>query len=249
VLDPAPSRRHHAQAIEALKGIYPATPDEQAEKLLAWRRRDLLNVLAAHTRGGTPTGSIKVGPSAVAKTEEARLLQSAVDSVRTFQRANPLRAGMPKASLASQLGINLDLLNALISGRSELADLGAEVATSDFASQMGPSDEASWDAARAALTKAGLAVPRVRELELNNELVHALARQGLLIRISPDLSYLPEQITQIVDGLANLPETFTVAQFRDHFQLTRKYAIPLLEWLDGEGHTVRDGDLRRVRSG
>ncbi len=31
VLDPAPSRRHHAQAIEALKGIYSATPDEQAE--------------------------------------------------------------------------------------------------------------------------------------------------------------------------------------------------------------------------
>jgi selenocysteine-specific elongation factor len=231
VLDPAPSRRHHAQAIEALEGIYSATPDEQAEKLLDWRRRDLLNVLAAHTRGGTPTGSIKVGPSAVAKTEEARLSQSAVDSVRTFQRANPLRAGMPKASLASQLGINLDLLNELISGSSELAE------------------EASWNAARAALTKAGLAVPRVRELELNNELIHALARQGLLIRISSDLSYLPEQITQIVDGLANLPETFTVAQFRDHFQLTRKYAIPLLEWLDGEGHTVRDGDLRRVRSG
>jgi selenocysteine-specific elongation factor len=249
VLDPAPSRRHHGQAIEALEGIYSATPNEQAEKLLAWRKRDLLSLLAAHTRGGAPTGSIKVGPSAVARTEEARLSQAAVDSVRVFQQANPLRAGMPKASLASQLRINLDLLNALISGSNQLGDLGAEVATTDFASQMGPSEEASWEAARAALTKAGLGVPRVRELGLNSELAHALARQGLLIRISPDLSYLPEQITRIVDGLADLPETFTVAQFRDHFQLTRKYAIPLLEWLDSEGHTVRDGNLRRVKSG
>ena len=45
-----------------------------------------------------------------------------------------------------------------------------------------------------------------------------------------------------------LPDGFTVAQFRDHFGLTRKYAVPVLEWLDREGHTVRRGDGRALRS-
>ncbi len=137
----------------------------------------------------------------------------------------------------------------MVAESTELSDLGAEVATSGFATKLGPAEQASWDKAQAALAEAGLAVPRLQELGLDNELVHALVRDGLVTRVSPDLLYLPSQIKEIMDGLPGLPEAFTVAQFRDHFGLTRKYAVPLVEWLDGEGVTVRDGDLRRIRSG
>lgn len=41
-------------------------------------------------------------------------------------------------------------------------------------------------------------------------------------------------------------ETFDVALFKDRFGLTRKLAIPILEWLDSERVTRREGDLRRV---
>ena len=41
-------------------------------------------------------------------------------------------------------------------------------------------------------------------------------------------------------------ETFDVAQFKDRFALTRKLVIPILEWLDSERVTRREGDLRRV---
>ena len=40
----------------------------------------------------------------------------------------------------------------------------------------------------------------------------------------------------------------TPAMFRDRFGTTRKYAIPLLEYLDREGVTVRMGEARRVRN-
>jgi selenocysteine-specific elongation factor len=46
-----------------------------------------------------------------------------------------------------------------------------------------------------------------------------------------------------------MPSPFTVAEFRDHFELSRKYAVPLLEWMDANGVTERDGDVRTVRSG
>ena len=69
----------------------------------------------------------------------------------------------------------------------------------------------------------------------------------LLVRVSDDLVYLPEQIDQVLAGLKDLPDGFTVAQFRDHFGLTRKYAVPLLEWTDANDHTARHGDGRTVR--
>jgi len=36
--------------------------------------------------------------------------------------------------------------------------------------------------------------------------------------------------------------------FRDHFNTTRKYTIPLLEYFDREGVTVRVGDARRLKT-
>jgi len=249
ILDPTPSRRNYDQAVEVLKTIYSTDPNEQAERLLAWRGRELLTVLAAQTRGGVPQGATQVGPTALAHNEEERLTQAAVAAVKAFQQANPLRAGMPKASLASQLRIDPDLLVALIVATDQLGDLGTDVATTGFATQLSPADQASWEKAQKTLAETGLTVPRLRDLDMSSELVHALVRQRLVTRIGPDLVYLSEQIGQVIDGLTDLPESFTVAQFRDHFELTRKYAVPLLEWLDGEGHTVRNGDLRRVKSG
>lgn len=41
-------------------------------------------------------------------------------------------------------------------------------------------------------------------------------------------------------------ESFDVAAFKDRFGLTRKLAIPILEWLDSERVTRREGDRRRL---
>jgi hypothetical protein len=46
--------------------------------------------------------------------------------------------------------------------------------------------------------------------------------------------------------IREMGDGFTVADFRDATKLSRKYAVPFLEWADGEGLTVRRGDLRYV---
>ena len=89
-------------------------------------------------------------------------------------------------------------------------------------------------------------VPRLKELEVDPELLHALLRHGRLIRISRDLAYLPAQLDALMEQLGGLPSRFTVAAFRDATGLTRKYAVPLLEWMDRCGATVRSGDERSV---
>jgi selenocysteine-specific elongation factor len=45
---------------------------------------------------------------------------------------------------------------------------------------------------------------------------------------------------------ARIADTMSVADFKDEFGLTRKLAIPVLEWLDSNRVTVRQGDVRRI---
>ena len=94
---------------------------------------------------------------------------------------------------------------------------------------------------------AALAVPTVAELGLDSELLHLQLRRGELVRVSDDLVWLPHQMDEVRRLLESLSENFTVAQFRDSAGLSRKYAVPLLEWADKEGLTVRRGDTRTLR--
>ena len=71
--------------------------------------------------------------------------------------------------------------------------------------------------------------------------------EGLLVRVTDDI-YLHADVaadmrtrlkTRLAGGAAA-----TVAEIRDLLGTTRKYAIPLCEYLDRVGMTRRDGDLR-----
>ena len=121
-----------------------------------------------------------------------------------------------------------------------ISSCGGEVST-------GADDVAAWEAARALLS-AGLAVLRASDLSLPAEVIHALIRSGDLVRIDSDLLLLADQVETITARLSSLPDRFTVAMFRDHFGLSRRHAVPLLEWLDAEGWTRRSGDERSVSS-
>ena len=71
--------------------------------------------------------------------------------------------------------------------------------------------------------------------------------EGLLVRVTDDI-YLHADVA--ADMRAKLTERFaaggglTVAEIRDLLGTTRKYAVPLCEYLDRSGITRREGDLR-----
>ncbi len=247
VLEPSPPRRIRTADVGLLDDAVATTPDEQAGALLKSRGSEQTTTLAAHTRGGVVTMAVVAGGLALDPEAADRLIVRAAEIVEEFQIANPLRPGMPKASLASVLGVELGLLDVVLGRADGLEESGSDVATSGFKVELDSQDELAWEAARTKL-RAGLAVPSLGQLGLSKELVHALVRSGALIRVSPDLAYLPDQVGSMVERLGELPEGFTVAQFRDQFGLTRKYAVPILEWLDSEGHTVRRGDGRTAKS-
>ena len=76
-----------------------------------------------------------------------------------------------------------------------------------------------------------------------------LLARGALVKVGDDL-YLGSQIATIHQRIAayiNEHGRMTMAEFRDAIGTSRKYAVPLLEWFDGHGITIRNGDYRTLR--
>jgi selenocysteine-specific elongation factor len=250
VLDPHPSGTAAllGRSVAGLLGVVDASPDERATALLAVRGRDLVGRLASDTGGGAPEGAVVAGALALSNEEADQLLAAAQTVVADFHRLNPLRPGIPKASLASSLDLDPAVVDELVSRSPSLRDDGATVAAQGFGGKLTAEQEQAWEDVRATLEAAGPTVPRIKELGIDRELLHVLVREERVVRIGDELIYLPEQIDEIIGRLGRLPGKFTVAEFRDAYGLSRKYAVPLLEYLDGRRITLRDGDFRTLRT-
>jgi selenocysteine-specific elongation factor len=98
------------------------------------------------------------------------------------------------------------------------------------------------------LHDAGLAPPLTKELGSDPSLVQRLAAGGQLVRIGDfhiSAARAEEVRTKVRTAIAERGP-LTVAQIKDLLGTTRKYAVPLCEWLDATGVTVREGDARRL---
>jgi selenocysteine-specific elongation factor len=103
--------------------------------------------------------------------------------------------------------------------------------------------------------EAGLQPPPVSELirtmthkpKMIEGVISFLVKQGTLIRLADGIYVHPTVIASARDAIAKKKgETIDVGQFKELFGLSRKIAIPLLEFFDREGVTKRQGDAREV---
>src|SRR5215471_255253 len=79
----------------------------------------------------------------------------------------------------------------------------------------------------------------------------ALARQRVVIELAIDRFYkheTVEELERVVVAVARDQQDgrFAVWQFRDRLDNGRKIAIEILEYFDGRGLTLREGDFRRL---
>jgi selenocysteine-specific elongation factor len=108
-----------------------------------------------------------------------------------------------------------------------------------------------------ACLKAGWTPPRLKDIagaagctqQDLEPLVEAAVIDGRLIRLSPDFAIDPVALDELICSLAGFlqsRQSFTISEIREHWNMTRKHAVPLFEYFDGQQITVRDGDLRRA---
>ena len=100
-----------------------------------------------------------------------------------------------------------------------------------------PFEDVASEVRRSAVTGAGKAFD-------------TMLASNALVKVGDEL-YRGSQIRDIrarMEGFLRTHDRMTVAEFRDAVGTTRKYAVPLMEWFDATGVTVRDGDLRALRA-
>ncbi len=187
------------------------------------------------------------------RAQAARITQA----LSAFHRANPLLPGMPKQEVRTGelAGAPLFVVDALLAAANHVVAAGDLVRLASHKLVLREDEERARAAIEEAFRSAGLAVPPVAEVLAAagvesgraRSLLQILIREGRLTRISEDLVFHQTAIASLRALLAGRKgERFLVPQFKDWTGISRKYAIPLLEYLDRERVTRRDGDARVV---
>jgi selenocysteine-specific elongation factor len=86
---------------------------------------------------------------------------------------------------------------------------------------------------------------------IGDDLLAALIDQGRFVSVSPEVLFRAEDyagMLQAVRAKVRAQGKITVAEVRDLFSTSRKYALALMEHLDAEGVTRRVGDERVLRA-
>jgi len=179
------------------------------------------------------------------------------DVLQMFHRANPLLPGMPKEELRSRMlpGSPPFLLDALLARTGGAVSEGEMVRLASHQIVLKQDEDRALAAIEQAFAGAGLKAPSVAEVlgksgvgqARARTLLQILLREKRLIRVTEDLVFHSSAIQALRGTLGERKgRRFSVADFKEWTGVSRKYAIPLLEYLDHERVTRREGDQRIV---
>ena len=177
----------------------------------------------------------------------AKLVERMLPPLRAYHTKFPLREGMPREELRQKLRLAPRALGPVLDEAARRGLIGrneTSVWLSGHDPQPSPAERRALDAALAAMARAPFSPPAP---ELDGELLAwALARR-LLVRVAPDVFFLPESYDELVAWVRQtIAETgsVSVGQLRDRFGSSRKYALAFLEHLDERKITRREGEGR-----
>jgi selenocysteine-specific elongation factor len=183
-----------------------------------------------------------------------------IEKVGQFHKQNPLVVGISREQLREQRGIRAEIFDAVLNAvelDKKLELTGDLVRLAGHGVVMKDEEAESRKKIEEAFATAGLKVPALHEVIASlkvdktraQKIVTLLLREKTLVKISDELVFhrnaLDELRRQIVAQKAKAP-TLDVAAFKQLTGVSRKYAIPLLEYLDRERLTRRVGDARQI---
>jgi selenocysteine-specific elongation factor len=183
-----------------------------------------------------------------------------VSTVTKFHQKNPLAGGIRKEELREHSltgGLAFDAAIDELARAKKLELAGEVVRLPGRGVEMKDEEADSKARIEQAFASAGLKVPALYEvlgaLKVDKlraqKIVTLLLREKVLLKISDDLvfhrSALDQLRKQVAQQKSKSPR-MDVAQFKELTGVSRKYAIPLLEYLDRERVTRRVGDAREI---
>jgi selenocysteine-specific elongation factor len=222
-----------------------------------WTRAEVESTLtsSARLKGWLRFGNVLIATAAFAAAET-----SACQTVAEFHRTTPLVAGIGKEALREKLQLGPEVFNGLLEALVRAGKLQVEgevVRQAGRTVVMKQEETESQRQIEQAFASAGLKVPALKEVLAGvkvdraraQQIVTLLLRSRVLVKISEDLVFHHTALEQLRRMIADCKPTspkIDVARFKDLTGISRKYAIPLLEYLDREHVTRRVGDERLI---
>ncbi len=222
-----------------------------------WPLRELEGTAAALLGRGE---LVRLGDLLLATDAFRRVCKEMIAAVSTFQNTNPLVAGIGKEELRERLRLAPDVfcggLDALVrDGKLELA--GEQVKQPGRGVVLRDDEAESKRVIEQAFAAAGLKVPALNDVLAGvkvdraraQKIVTLLLRERVLVKLADDLIFHRDALDSLRTRLAHYKAQsprIDVARFKELTGVTRKYAIPLLEYLDRERVTRRMGDERII---
>jgi selenocysteine-specific elongation factor len=181
-------------------------------------------------------------------------LKATQQILEKFHSNNPLKTGISREELRSKLKLNSKLFTLIIEdwiSEGKLKGNQVILALPGFSIKILSEQQKLVDSLLFKFSRDPVSPPSVKDSkqELGEDLYRMLIERGDLLQLSEDVVYSSDQYeklkNEVIDYL-RMNSTITVADFRDKYQTSRKYALAFLEYLDQINVTRRDGDFRRL---
>lgn len=268
VIDPHPGRKHRRfkpEVIARLQMLAQGSPSELLLHELDTRGPMPLSDLFRHVNLAEDVAQnalneleqsndvLRIGGDIVASQAGWHAMQSTLTAeLQSYHRTNPLRSGMPREEFKSRLKLDAKVFNAVIRHAAQagvLSESPTHLHAPDFKVSFTSQQQQTIDALLARFKKEPWSTPSIKETEalVGADVLAALIELGQVRKISNEVLLLPETYQAaeraVIDHV-RASGSITVAQTRDLFNTSRKYALALMEYLDAKGITKRIGDER-----
>ncbi|HBY07790.1 MAG TPA: hypothetical protein DEH22_08410 [Chloroflexi bacterium] len=186
--------------------------------------------------------------------------------ILAYQKAYPLRLGVPREELKSRLKQPARIFNAALSrwfseGKFAETSLRQDVPGAsvipvvhmpEHQIALNSQQQQKIDRLLARFAENPAAPPTIKECtaEVGDELFNAMIDLGYVIPLNAEVVYRREDYLYLADLIRLMITTqgsISVAQVRDQLQTSRRYVLALLEHFDAISFTVRDGDVRKLK--
>ena len=182
--------------------------------------------------------------------------------LRAFQTAHPLREGMPRGELREKTTgtAPVEIFEWVLARLHQAGKTRASrewVATADHRIELSPEEREARSFLVDSYRQAGfqpmplsdIAARNRRDPKLLARIERLLLQEGTLIRVTEGMVFhvdVLEELKRVIRSQKQKNDLVDVTYFKELAGVTRKYAIPLLEWLDRERVTRRVGKERVV---
>jgi selenocysteine-specific elongation factor len=226
-----------------------------------WSRGVIQNHVAEPIRQGQV---VTIGDRLVHTPAVEGLKLSLVRSVEDFHKKNPLVPGIGREELRETAGALPEVLTAVLDWlvKERKLELAGELVRLPGRVVVMKDEEAeSKKVIEQAFSSAGLQVPALHTVLAGlkvdkaraQKIVTLLLREKVLVKISEELVFHQSALQELRGKLAAFKTKsgagvakIDVGKFKEMTGVSRKYAIPLLEYLDRERVTRRVGDERLI---